>query len=401
MFLDLCRKPSASVRSVFSFQLVVLLGLVTVVVGCRPEDEIKSYEITSNAPVSSAPQGHATSSPPATNVAPPAKVAPVKRGKPTDRMIAAMVKTDDQAWFLKLVGPTDKVDAAEESLDAFFAQLKIESGRPAWELPEGWTEGPERTMRLATLLIPASEGDADKPLEVSVISLPLVGEWSSQVLDNVNRWRKQLGRDPLTASLLEEMTIPLAIAEGSIRFDSTGWMDDGGMSSGGRPPFAGRAPFANQPPVAATPPATQSMANTPVPVGSGELKHTPPEGWADLPGSAMRKASLSTPDGATITAFVFPATAPAMADPLANVNRWRGEVGLAPTTAEKLAESSEKIQLAGSEGTYVELVGPTETTLAAMLPQGSQVWFFKLRGPNVAADAQRDAFKQWLASISL
>lgn len=419
---------------------LMLCGLVSLV-GCQSKDGISTYYTQTETSAASSTDATQKSANPTSVSKPPQATAPRKnQGKPTDRMIAAIVPTESQAWFLKVVGPRDQVDFAEDDIEKFFDQLKLEAGEPAWKLPEGWQEGPDKTMRLATLLIPTSDTEASKdetsdseadasdsveeeveeeeaaaspqPLELSIIGLPLTGDRSSQILSNVNRWRGQLGRDSLTISLFEEMTTSLEIAEGAILFDSTGWFSDGGMSSRGGAPFA---PFAGGDPLpkgvglpkdrvqpSAKSPAAPSMANAPaVPVGSGELKQTPPEGWTNLPGSAMRKASLSTPDGATVTAFVFPATAPAMADPLANVNRWRGEVGLGPTTNDALAKSSKQLELAGGKATYVELVGETETTLAAMTPRGDQVWFFKLRGPNAAAESQTEAFKQWLASIEL
>ena len=112
----------------------------------------------------------------------------------------------------------------------------------------------------------------------------------------------------------------------------------------------------------------------------------------------MRKASFSTEQGAEITAFVFGAN-PEMSDPLGNINRWRREIGLSEITAEEL--DVEEIDIHGSEATYVKLVGDLETTLAAMVVRGRGVWFFKLRGPGKAVEADTEAFRAWLDTIEL
>lgn len=314
--------------------------------------------------------------------APPA-TAPVKpTGDPTDRMIGAILPAEDRAWFFKVVGPIAELDSQAEAIQKFIRSIDIDGDLPKWQTPDGWTELPQKGMRLATLQIPAGS----KPLELSVIGLPLVDQWDAQVLSNVNRWRKQLMLEALTSDELAEATQPLSeIAEGAVLIDATGWYDGGSM-----PPFAAGGARPSRPPVAAAPPAMRSSG----------LQYDAPAEWTEAPGSAMRKASLKTPGGAEVTAFAFPA-AGAMGDPLANVNRWRGEVGLAPTDAETLAKESETLPLLGSEGQYFELVGEKETTHAAMVERDGQVWFFKIRGPIEVVPAEREAFLGWLKSLSL
>lgn len=57
----------------------------------------------------------------------------------------------------------------------------------AWETPSGWSAGPERPMRKATLLVPGEGGGPGA--EVSVTAFP--GDVGGN-LANVNRWRQQL-----------------------------------------------------------------------------------------------------------------------------------------------------------------------------------------------------------------
>ena len=97
-----------------------------------------------------------------------------------------------------------------------------------------------------------------------------------------------------------------------------------------------------------------------------------------------------------------------IAEPLPNVNRWRREVGLPDVTAEELPKSSESIEIDGKPATYVRAVpDPSQAdqskadlaTLAAMVKDGDQVWFFKLIGERSVVVAQEDAFKTFLKSV--
>ncbi|TWT89678.1 hypothetical protein Mal64_00570 [Pseudobythopirellula maris] len=356
------------------------LACVLPFVGCRPQEEIRTYTV--DRPEQ--PPAAQTGAEPSTDS--PAGVSQ-STGEPTHRMLAAMLPGESKAWFLKAVAPIEAVDGAADAIRNFYRSVTVENGRPQWELPAGWTEEPGGQMRLATLRVPSpSESGEGDPIEISVIGLPLVDDWPVQVLGNTNRWLGQLGLAPVVPSALDEVAVPLGgAAERAVLVEANGSFDAGGMT----PPFASAA--AKAPPISATRPifAAQSAGET--------LAFDRPEAWADKPGSAMRKASLAAGD-AEVTAFVFPATG-AMGDPLENINRWRGEVGLAATTQEDLDTETEAIEIAGSPATYAQLVGPDQTTLAAMTQRGESVWFFKLRGPNATADAERERFREWLESI--
>jgi hypothetical protein len=359
--------------------------------GCRPEDEVRTYRIAKPADAPTAP-------PEAVAPAASAPAAKPPSGEPTDRMIGSIVPGPSQAWFFKAVGPKAAIDDAADAITEFLGSVRLDGDKPTWDAPEGWTESPASGMRLATFKIPTREDAA--PIELSVIGLPLVGgDWDAQVLDNANRWRKQLQQPPLAADATKAELKPLAdVAEGAVLFDTLGWFDGGTMA-----PFAGgAAPFANAAPPAATPaapPAQAPPAEPPAP-REGALKYDLPEGWTEAPADPMRKVSLRTPGGAALSGFSFPLVG-VMGDPLQNVNRWRGEIGLEPITADDLKTQSEEIKLLGGDGSYFELVGASESTHAVMLVRDNQVWFFKLRGPGDEVAKQRDAFKKWLGSLSL
>ena len=142
------------------------------------------------------------------------------------------------------------------------------------------------------------------------------------------------------------------------------------------------------------------------------LKYDLPAGWQILPASGIRKAAFRVTDDAReakVTVIAFSASlGPLMADPLANVNRWRSEVGLGPIAADDLSAATEQTQVDNLPAIYVEAIpAASETqepnadpaTLAAMTTGGDVVWFFKISGDPRLVVAERDRFKSFLKSV--
>jgi hypothetical protein len=278
-------------------------------------------------------------------------------------------------------------------------------------------------MRAATLKIPTET----KPLEISVI------QSSGTLLANVNRWRGLMQLPPVDESGLAE-----SVKE-SKAGDAKMWLVDlrgkataggmmapfagGGPFSGGTQPnaqFAGaagernpsNAPDANQ--ATGLPPGHPPVAADGGPVESSNavpFKFDAPESWQPLPASGMRKAAFLVQDGdkrADVTVIDLLASAPNVADPLENVNRWRKEILLGPVEKEQLAKLVREINVDGKTSQYFELIPDPakpaesqakEATIAAAVPAGRMIWFFKLRGDRDLVVAQRDTFKSFLESI--
>ena len=80
-------------------------------------------------------------------------------------------------------------------------------------------------------------------------------------------------------------------------------------------------------------------------------------------------------------------------DLLANINRWRGQIGLAPLDSPEPVTSP-----LGEGGTLVDMTGEEERILAAVVPVGGSTWFYKLMGHPALVGAETDAFKQFVES---
>ncbi|HEV2209130.1 MAG TPA: hypothetical protein VG167_10175 [Verrucomicrobiae bacterium] len=170
--------------------------------------------------------------------------------------------------------------------------------------------------------------------------------------------------------------------------------------------------------VAKEQPATESMdqGNGAMPPGHPDiggaaarpgLKYAVPSGWEETAPGEMRVASFHVNgDGgkqADVGVFPFPGMA---GGDLQNVNRWRGQVGLAPITEEEMTKAAEPVQVAGQKAELFDLGGQNAASgdktriLGAILRQGDVSWFFKMNGDDALVAQQKPAFVQFLNSIS-
>ena len=146
---------------------------------------------------------------------------------------------------------------------------------------------------------------------------------------------------------------------------------------------------------AAKPSTPPAEAETPAPSG---LKFKTPEGWTVKPNSSLRLASLDVIDGerkCDVSVIPLGPDLPLLDD----VNRWRGQVKLAPVTESELEITP--IKCGGHDGSMVVLVGETDTILAVSVPRPTKTWYVKLQGPNELAQRERDKFVAFTESIEL
>jgi hypothetical protein len=170
-------------------------------------------------------------------------------------------------------------------------------------------------------------------------------------------------------------------------------------------PAASGALPADHPPIgggaAPAPGDGATMANTAVPTAGGsDLKWSAPAAWTTKAGSAMRKGSYAVKrDGAeadfAITAF------PGDTGGLhANINRWRGQVGLSPASPAELDAAVQHLDGQGLHFDVVELAGPSGTRLlGAITSHNGNSWFFKLMGPDAVVAAEKATFLAFLQTV--
>jgi hypothetical protein len=129
-------------------------------------------------------------------------------------IVTAFVHRADGSWFYKLQGTTEAVASQKEAFINFLKTVKVKPGTAATaeakpaatpELkaeahlvaPEGWQEVPPTQMVLAKFVVTKEGGKAD--VSVSVFPSDTGG-----TLENVNRWRRQIGLEPVDENGLQE-----------------------------------------------------------------------------------------------------------------------------------------------------------------------------------------------------
>jgi hypothetical protein len=146
-------------------------------------------------------------------------------------------------------------------------------------------------------------------------------------------------------------------------------------------------------------------AQAPPEAPPARLTWTVPEGWREVPGSGMRYATLLVDGSENAPEVRVTPLGLAARDPLANVNRWREQIALAPIDATALQSVMRTVDANGRPVHWVDMTGPATDTqpaqqvLAAMLEEGDTVWFFVLMDTAERATPHAAAFERFLSTI--
>ena len=168
------------------------------------------------------------------------------------------------------------------------------------------------------------------------------------------------------------------------------------------PPSATQTPAPAQP----APPRQlgSNMANTAVPTATGaSLIWTGPKHWNEKPASAMRKGTFSVPGEGGVEADLSITAFPGdVGGELANVNRWRSQIQLAPIAPAELSDAITRLDRNGLKIAIVDVGGAgsgDQRTLGAMIPYQGATWFFKLTGPGNLLEKEKPAFLAFVDTV--
>jgi len=136
-----------------------------------------------------------------------------------------------------------------------------------------------------------------------------------------------------------------------------------------------------------------------------QLKYTLPAGWKEKPLTQLRVASFDiSENGKTADVSVIPLGGMSGGD-TANVNRWRGQVGLAPLSDTELAQLAEKVEAAGLPADLYDIAGTSpgsgddERIVGTILHSDNVSWFFKMSGDSALVETNKAAFIAFLKSV--
>ncbi len=131
-----------------------------------------------------------------------------------------------------------------------------------------------------------------------------------------------------------------------------------------------------------------------------QLTWTTPAGWTELAPSEMRVASfkITGAGGKQADVSVIPLAGMGGSDD-ANVNRWRGQIGLASMTSDELQKAAEKIEAAGQPAQLYDIAGTDQRILGVIQHRGDVAWFYKMTGDAGLVEQQKPAFIEFLKSL--
>jgi hypothetical protein len=298
--------------------------------------------------------------------------------KQPNRLLGAIVPQGNSSWFVKVVGPEKLVEEQAAPFEQFVLSLRFpEKGDPpiTWKALKEWRQGPARQGRIATFHI----GPAEQPLELTVTT------FGGSVLDNVNRWRKQMGLREVGADELAKVTRQLKLDGVVATMVAISGPGAGKMAGGDAAP-------PDHPPIGEADPA------------KARISYAAPKNWKELPPGGFRVAAFYVSEGeekALVTVIPLAGQAGTL---LSNVNRWREELGLPKVDAEQLKKDVRPLEVAGLPGHYIDLRGPERTgrrlrTLAVSVPRQDQTWFFKMLGTADLVGRERAHFEEFVTSV--
>ncbi|PWU09226.1 MAG: hypothetical protein C5B50_27880 [Verrucomicrobia bacterium] len=310
--------------------------------------------------------------------------------------------------------------------------------RLQWKLPEGWKEVPPSEMRLASFSVAGKDG---KQADVSIV--PLGGMAGGDLL-NVNRWRgmvglpavqedefSKMGQDVVAGgqpAKLYDMAGENAASGDKSRIlaavqrrEGTSWFfkmsGDDQFVEQQKPAFieflksltfaeggsdSSAAAMPNLPP--SHPPIDSAALTT---ASSGAVTASPdrpewkvPAGWKETSGQFLVAKFLVTGSDNARAAVNVSITGGGVG---ANVNRWRGQLGLAPLSEDDLTKQMKPLA-SGTEAKLIDLSGTEATTgqkarlIGVIVPQADRTWYYKLMGNPQLVAQERSAFLKFVQS---
>ncbi|MBX3315730.1 MAG: hypothetical protein KF902_02575 [Phycisphaeraceae bacterium] len=137
---------------------------------------------------------------------------------------------------------------------------------------------------------------------------------------------------------------------------------------------------------------------------SRERPWVAPAAWTEDPAPRlMRLATYMAPDPAGPVEVAITRFGGIVGGELANINRWRGQMGLGPIGEDELGTSISRFSAAGFDGYEIRIESPRGVMLAAGVYQKAidQMWFVRTTVPDAeVADRFEDAVFGMARSIA-
>jgi hypothetical protein len=323
-----------------------LVCAAVVLAGCQEQEQIRSYDVAKEPVV-------------------------VAAASEKQRLLAVMVPGEKHVWFFKLMGTEQAVAEVVPVFDRFLESVRFtdQDREPIqWTVPDGWRQTPGAGELYARL---RKEGEGSSP-DITISQFP---PKAKDPRPNIDRWRGQLGLGPIRDDELKKLigNVKVGGVEGT-RVDFVG-----GSKKRAAPAVARGRPF----------------------------RFTKPDDWEerppDMPQGIPRLAVFAVRAGEHHAEVSVVPLAGHGGGALANVNRWRRQLGLEPIDDAQLQKEMRQLEVADGKATYVDLVGRDFTgpkrILGAWIIHGGRTWFIKMMGSPELVGKQQTAFEAFVQSI--
>lgn len=300
--------------------------------------------------------------------------------------------------------------------------------RVHWDLPPGWQEQKPDRMRAAAFQIVGENG---KMAEVSLTPLAGARDIENQA---VNLWRQEIGLEPLSGAQFdqEKQKVPVANGSGDLfemvsptpkqgeQFktrqlgvvyseNDVPWFikikGEDSLVAEQKPAFLKFLKSlhfsAPEPQMASAPVSTNAKE---IPANSNLPKWKAPENWHQQTPGPMLLASYGVEENggrANVTISQLPGDA---GGEVANITRWRGQLGLRPATEAEMAQTVTSMDVDGKEAYVVDIKGTNVRTgtqarmVAVGVPRPDGTWFYKLTGDEATVEKEKNAFLKFIQS---
>jgi hypothetical protein len=151
--------------------------------------------------------------------------------------------------------------------------------------------------------------------------------------------------------------------------------------------------------------AMQRASAGKVPPPSNPVQWTKPDDWSEQPLSEMRLGSFkvdgSNAASADVSVIAFPGEAGGL---ISIINRWRGQLQLAPLDEDQLSQIIQRIEV-DNVPTYLvdfqtaENAAKPSRILGAVLQTADRTWFVKMTGPPELIESQHQKFLDFVRSF--
>jgi hypothetical protein len=310
------------------------------------------------------------------------------------------------------VAPKDPPRAVRSQAADPHSHLPKAKPQVTWTLPGGWKESGAGQMSVASFSIQDAGGH-----EAQVTITPLA-RLAGRDVDIVNMFREQLGLEPLSrqdaAKQFETVEVggesgnlfqidgkpqegsgPARIITAMVHRADASWFyklaGDIALVEAQKPAFIA---FLKSIRIQESAPADDTPAES-----SSKPNWDVPGQWKELPAGRMQLAKFAVPQRgsakAEVSVSIFPDDT---GGTLANVNRWRQQIGLPMVKEGELASVASPLDPSAPGAIVVDMKGDSKQLLGAIVPRDGRYWFYKLMGDAEAVAPEKESFLAFVKS---